>query len=112
MSFTEITLIMVVALILFGPEDLPAVARTIGKIVFQIRKFAEEITKELQDSINAPVPAVKPKDEKQNEDSEELLSYQQVFDADTAITVKQAKNPLEELPSDIIAYPDDKRAGE
>lgn len=54
MGFTEILLIMAIALILFGPEDLPNIARRIGKAYFEIRKVTNELTKEFQRSIDSP----------------------------------------------------------
>jgi len=54
MSFSGILLIMVIALILFGPEDLPKVARTIGKMIFEVRKVTNELTKEFQGSMGSP----------------------------------------------------------
>lgn len=48
MGMSEILLIMVIVLILFGPEDLPGIARTIGKVVFQIRQATNELAKEFQ----------------------------------------------------------------
>lgn len=55
MGFSEILLIMAIALILFGPEDLPNIARRIGKIFFEIRKATNELTKEFQSSLGSPV---------------------------------------------------------
>lgn len=55
MSFSSIVIILALALILFGPEDLPKVARTIGKIVYQVRKATAELSKEFQSSLNEPL---------------------------------------------------------
>lgn len=54
MSLTSITLIIFIALLLFGPEDLPVVAKTLGKIMYQVRRYSTEITQELQDAIEMP----------------------------------------------------------
>lgn len=59
MGMSEILLILFVVLILFGPEDLPKIARTIGKGIFEIRKATNEISKEFQrSSIDNPINMV------------------------------------------------------
>jgi len=55
MGFTEIFLIMTIALILFGPEELPGIARRVAKVIMEVRKFSNESTKELQKSVASPV---------------------------------------------------------
>lgn len=55
MNFTEIVIIMAIALILFGPEDLPDIARMIGKIVYEIRKAVNDLTSEFEDVVKEPV---------------------------------------------------------
>lgn len=124
MGLTEIALIMFVALILFGPEDLPVIARTLGKIMFQVRKITNEIGKEFNDAINTPgnvvnealkdTPAKKntPKSEKEEEDTEELLTLEEITKKVSADNTTEGKNPLEELPSAIVSSPKDKQAGE
>ncbi|HHV64550.1 MAG TPA: twin-arginine translocase TatA/TatE family subunit [Peptococcaceae bacterium] len=124
MSFTEITLIMFIALILFGPEDLPVIARALGKIVLQIRKITQEITQEFQQAINAPsevisealkeVPAKSKtsKPEDKAKDNEELLSYEDEAKDVSLQKPVQETNPLTELPSEIITLPKDTQAGE
>ncbi|WP_407310750.1 twin-arginine translocase TatA/TatE family subunit [Desulfosporosinus sp. SB140] len=111
MGFTEILLIMGIALILFGPEDLPEIARTIGKVVYEIRKATQDVTKEIQGSIDMPsnvlnkaldltehLPGAKPpQTPSETEDSqtnEELLTFEDEKPAD----------PLAELPSDMVSY--------
>ena len=58
MGLTEIVLILGIALVLFGPEDLPDIARTIGKIVYEIRKATQDVTKEISSSINEPAGTI------------------------------------------------------
>lgn len=48
MGFGEIILLMAFALILFGPEELPRVARTVGKTVYELRHATGAVTKELE----------------------------------------------------------------
>jgi len=111
MSMTEILLILFVALLLFGPEDLPVVARAVGKIVRQVRKFTTEITKEFQESINAPAPKTETKSKK-NDDSEELLTYHSIKNGKPPEEQSKGDNPLESLPANLVSFPNDKRAGE
>lgn len=59
MSFNELIILMVIALVLFGPEDLPDVARAIGKVVFEVKKIAGDMTKEFQDAVNTPSNVLK-----------------------------------------------------
>jgi sec-independent protein translocase protein TatA len=111
LNFTEILLIMGIALILFGPEDLPEIARTIGKIVYEIRKATQDVTKEIQGSIDTPSkvlnkaldfserkPETKPSQPSDGVENsgikEELLTFEDENPAD----------PLAELPSDMVSY--------
>ena len=43
MSLTEITVILVLGLIVFGPERIPKIARTVGKAIREMRKAAAEV---------------------------------------------------------------------
>lgn len=119
MGLTEIGLIMFVALILFGPEDLPVVARTLGKMVYQVRKYASELNKEFQEAIDTPSKVVNnaikdslseskvSKTEEKREDTEELLSYEEEKDEVPVNVPAENNNPLAELPSDIVSSPKD-----
>lgn len=48
----ELILIFVLALIIFGPQRLPEVARTIGKAVNDFRKTSEEVTTAVARELN------------------------------------------------------------
>lgn len=125
MSLTELSLILFVALILFGPEDLPVIARTLGKMVYQIRKYSNEITKEFQDALETPSKVINdalqeapPKamtsveNKADNSDTEELLSYEDNSQEEKTVVSSQETNPLADLPSDIISYSKEPQAGE
>lgn len=135
MSLTQIGIIMVIALILFGPEDLPVFARALGKTVRNVRKFTSEITKEFQGVIDTPTNMLndvlkEPKKgktttgkssseetsalEKESDDREELLTYEdnKLEENKESEADSQDINPLSELPADIVKYSKDKQAGE
>jgi len=43
LGFTEILVILTVALLVFGPKRLPEIARTLGKTVAELRRTLDEI---------------------------------------------------------------------
>ncbi len=58
-SITEIIVVFVVALILFGPEQLPVIARAIGKITGQVKKSSDALRREFYNSVYTPSPDLK-----------------------------------------------------
>ncbi|HZW84196.1 MAG TPA: twin-arginine translocase TatA/TatE family subunit [Candidatus Deferrimicrobium sp.] len=48
MSLPELFFILVLALILFGPEELPKIARTIGKTIYEIKKATSDVQQEVR----------------------------------------------------------------
>ena len=51
-SFSELLLIGVVALVVVGPERLPKVARTIGLLVGRAQRYVNDVKTELQREAN------------------------------------------------------------
>lgn len=51
-SFTELLLIGVVALIVIGPERLPKVARTAGHLLGRAQRYVSEVKSDIQREIN------------------------------------------------------------
>ena len=47
LGFGEIVVILIVALIFFGPDKLPEVARTLGKTVAELRRAMDDIKFEM-----------------------------------------------------------------
>jgi len=54
----EILLIAALALIVFGPDRLPEIARQIGKTMGDIRRTTNELTGELQHALDLDGPGV------------------------------------------------------
>lgn len=50
---TEILLILLVALIIWGPRRIPEIARTLGRMVHNLRKATFDLTKEVTKEIDA-----------------------------------------------------------
>ena len=62
----EIALILAIALIVVGPERLPEVMRTVGKILRELRLASNTVLHELTDVLEEPpakTPAAAPKSE-------------------------------------------------
>lgn len=48
-------MIVVVALVVLGPEKLPGAARQIGNVVRQVRKISTGFQQELQNALDEPI---------------------------------------------------------
>lgn len=127
MSLSDLVILMVIGLILFGPEDLPDVARAVGKIVFEIKKMTSEATKEFQDALDTPSNIINKALEEtnsskssnsSNEQSQladhnsksevELLTYDEAENS-TELPRQDNDNPLSELPKEMVTYQDENK---
>lgn len=52
---TEFLLILIFAFLLFGPDKLPTLGKTLGKGIRQFREASNSVTKVVQDEVLAPV---------------------------------------------------------
>ncbi len=128
MSFTNIIIIMAIALVLFGPEDLPKFARALGKIVNSVRKMTSEFTKEFDSVKDAPEKMLMnafddsksgsrsttkntPKavetfaEDGEDDEEEELLSYDApALKKKTEDQSEINQDPLAGLPAEMVSY--------
>jgi Tat protein translocase TatB subunit len=51
LGLPEIIVILIVALLLFGPSKLPEVARSIGKTLDELRKVADDVKETLREEM-------------------------------------------------------------
>ena len=60
----ELVLIFVVALLVFGPKNLPQLGRSLGRAMAEFRRASDEFKETIEDELNldepAPVPAIAP----------------------------------------------------
>lgn len=52
-GFSELVVIGVVALVVFGPEDLPRVARTVGHLLGKFRRYVADVKSEIAQEMEA-----------------------------------------------------------
>ena len=50
-AWSELFLVIVVAIIVVGPKELPGLLRTMGRIVGKLRRMAEEFRRQFDDSM-------------------------------------------------------------
>jgi len=63
-GFTEILVIVVVILILFGAKRIPEIAKALGRAQHEFKKAKEDIKKESQELLDAAETDAKQKDDK------------------------------------------------
>lgn len=56
-GIVELLVIFIVALFAIGPDKLPAYARKLGEALAQFRRYSEEATKDIKESIVEPLEA-------------------------------------------------------
>lgn len=49
-SMSELIVLMVIGLIIFGPDDLPDIARTVGKFVYEVKKMFNDASKDFKEA--------------------------------------------------------------
>lgn len=47
-GFPELLLILVIALVILGPDKLPQIARAVGRGLYEIRRATEEVRAEIE----------------------------------------------------------------
>ncbi len=71
LSFTEVLIIAILALVLLGPDQLPGAARTAGKWMRELRRATDDLRDQIETELNVddrkprpslvpPVPAAQP----------------------------------------------------
>ncbi len=55
-SFEELLVLMILALILFGPEKLPEYAEKLGRLVAKLRQSSQEVTRHLHEACHTYKP--------------------------------------------------------
>ena len=62
-GMTEIVVILVIALLIFGPNKLPELARSLGKGFGEFRRASFDLRQSIMEATEEPPPAAHPKPE-------------------------------------------------
>jgi sec-independent protein translocase protein TatB len=89
----EILVVGVIALIVFGPQKLPEIARTIGRAASELRRMASEVRDEFEAGINL-------EDRDEGKDEEERVSPAPTADEAAASTAPQTNKVVDAAAGD------------
>lgn len=114
-SFGELLVIGVVALVVLGPEKLPAVARTVGALVGRMQRFVNNVKSDIQREVDLQGlsdlkndiqdAAQSFRDRVENESREMRGTFDQMGD-DLRRTGEEARAALSDQPANDTAEPD------
>jgi len=68
---TELLIILGIALIIFGPTQLPKLGRSVGKAIRELRASSTEVTKAVQEGLEGKDDDVKEETKKKKTEEEE-----------------------------------------
>lgn len=68
---TELLIILGIALVIFGPTQLPKLGRSVGKAIRELRASSSEVTKAVQEGLEGTDDEVKESKKKKTEEEEE-----------------------------------------
>ena len=103
---SEMIVVVLVALVVIGPDKLPYYAKKLGQALSQLKKYSDDLTKEVKDSIVDPVKEVaepvkqvtQPIKEAQDSLSNELKDLKKSFSFSGTASTQQ--KPAAEQPSE------------
>ena len=95
-GFGEIVFILLVVLMLFGSDKVPEIARTLGKIMANLKNATNEIKSEIQKSVDNIAD-----DNTIADISSELTKAKEGFIGQSTSTINQVKEDLENLTGPI-----------
>ena len=68
---TELLIILGIALVIFGPTQLPKLGRSVGKAIRELRASSSEVTKAVQEGLEGKENEEKESKKKKSEEEEE-----------------------------------------
>jgi sec-independent protein translocase protein TatB len=96
----ELVLIGVVALIVFGPKELPVVLRTVGQYMAKIRRMAGEFQSQFQEAMReAEMAELKQHFDTIQDAAKDLHSFDPVSTVRNQVETAVAEKPAEAAPS-------------
>jgi len=95
-SLPELLVVMVIVLIVFGPDKLPEIARTLGKWGGELRRNTDSIRREFYNTVYRPADELRLKLDRE---SRALISVKEEPPSPAAPTAPLAPAPAEAPPA-------------
>ena len=89
----ELLLIFIIALIVVGPRRLPEIARSLGKIMSDLRRMSQEFTTQMAQELNAPAEELSEVKEELKTPAKELSGIAKELRGTTKELSEIAKEP-------------------
>jgi sec-independent protein translocase protein TatB len=102
-GFAEVFLIGIVALVVIGPERLPAVAKTVGQYVGKLQRFVRGVKTDLASELESGdlKKLIGDQREQINELRDMVSTAKKDFQSTTQSVIKNTKEGLEELETSV-----------
>lgn len=95
LGWSKLIIIAMLAIVVVGPKDLPALLRTIGKFVGQIRRQADEFRRQFDEAMrDTELDQIR-------KDVEEIKNTAEASVRDIGRSAEDSVKPLEQAASDI-----------
>jgi sec-independent protein translocase protein TatB len=100
-GFSELCLIGIVALVVFGPEDLPRVARTVGHLLGKLRRYVSDVKSDINREMElADVKRIR------DELKEGVLSVQNSLNSQARSLEADFQQSISGIQQDLSVNPD------
>lgn len=102
-GFTELMLIGIVALVVIGPERLPAVAKTAGQWIAKLQRFVRGVKTDLASELDSGdlKKLIGDQREQINELKNMVSTAKKDFEASSQTIVKDAKSKLDDMETSV-----------
>lgn len=92
-SFEELTVILLISVIVFGPKKIPEIARGLGEGIRAMKKATDDIKQELMN----PVESIKDDLTKPIQDFNPIKNIQDNIESTKEDLIKDVPNPVKEI---------------
>jgi|26BtaG_2_1085354.scaffolds.fasta_scaffold00277_21 TatA/E family protein of Tat protein translocase len=96
-GFAEISVILLISVVIFGPKKIPEIARGLGEGIRAMKKATDDIKQEIMN----PVESIKEEMSKPLNDFNPIQSIQKEIDTTKDSLLEDVPNPIKEIEESI-----------
>ena len=102
LGMADSLILMVMALVVFGPRRLPQIGRQIGKLMYEFRKASNDFKFQMEEELRAAEEADRRKKEEEERQRQLTANPPAQIEASTSATAETAAAPVEPAPEPPI----------